>query len=512
MRRLAIALALTLVVPTTASAHLERPTTFPDPVRGAVPSYRTSGPQLVVCRPDSPARIARLPAAARARNEALLGQCGYQDIQAAVDAAANGTRILVLPGVYREEPSRASPSPDLRCAALMAPGAARPDRLVATYEYQLRCPNDHNLVAVVGDTDLDGFCDTRCGLQIEGTGAGPADVLLEGDRRKLNMIRGDRADGLYLANFTVQYSDFNNVYLIETNGFHVDRVVSRWSREYGFLLFTTDNGLIERSKAYGNGDSGFYPGSGPEGRCARYGIEIRNVESYGNLAGYSGTAGNGVWVHDSRFHDNAVGLVTDSAVPGHPGMPQDCARFERNHIYSNNQNPYLSGRRRHCAKPYESRDPNAYCPIALFPWGTGLLILGGNDNLVSGNRMWNNLRSAVRLYWVPAFQRGDLDPALAYDTSHGNRFVGNRMGVDPSGRARPNGVDFWWDEEGRGNCWSRNGKVTSDPKRLPPCPSGSTFHRAATKKFQELVLCGGWRPARPEAPGCPWLTLPKRTR
>ena len=40
----------------------------------------------------------------------LLKRCIYFNIQRAVDLAANGTRILVLPGVYRENPSR-GPAP-----------------------------------------------------------------------------------------------------------------------------------------------------------------------------------------------------------------------------------------------------------------------------------------------------------------------------------------------------------------------------------------------------------------
>lgn len=266
MRIVGVILLVARAWPPVALAHNERPVSFPDHTKGSVPVYRTTGPALVVCKPDSAGRIARLPAAARARNLALLPQCRSSHIQAAVNAAANGTRILILPGVYREEPSRAAPSPDPACTGLEVALEAGPGT-VPGYEYQRRCPNAQNLIAIVGDSNGDGVCDDRCNLQLEGTGALVSDVLIDGDRRKLNAIRGDRADGLY-------------------------------------------------------------PGSGPEGGCARYGIEIRDVEA-GDLLGYSGTAGNGIWVHDSRFHHNTTGIVMDSAFPGHPGMPQDCAKFER---------------------------------------------------------------------------------------------------------------------------------------------------------------------------------------
>ena len=223
-----LALAV-LVLAVDAAAHRERPTTFPDPSRGRVPEVRTSGPSVVVCKPDSAARIARMPDPARARARALLPRCAYEHIQAAVDAAANGTRILVLPGVYREEPSRSKPYPDPACASLEVPPAAGPGT-VPGYEYTLRCPNAQNLIAIVGDTNLDGVCDGKCNVQLEGMGASPKDVLIDGDRSKLNTIRADRAGGIVLRNFTVQFSDFNNIYVIETNGFRPDRIVTRATR------------------------------------------------------------------------------------------------------------------------------------------------------------------------------------------------------------------------------------------------------------------------------------------
>ena len=49
-----------------------------------------------------------------------------------------------------------------------------------------------------------------------------------------------------------------------------------------------------------------------------------------------------------------------------------------------------------------------------------------------------------------------------------------------TGKRAPNGVDFYWDEEGKGNCWLGNqapgGKVTSDPASLPGCPDNGLLH------------------------------------
>jgi hypothetical protein len=224
MTKRALPLAVFLIVLTAdiAMGHEERQSSFPDGT-GSVPTYRTSGPSLVVCKNSTPSRIADFPAALRAFNQRLFKRCqrdGFRNIQKAVNAVEQpGTRILVQPGVYRENPSLAPPSED--CAPL----ASKEEPL--TYEEQKRCPHVQNLIGIFGDSteDEDMKCDgPLCNLQIEGTGRGPLDVIVNGNVNKLNVIRADRADGIYFRNFTVQYAEFNALYVIETDGFVIDRV------------------------------------------------------------------------------------------------------------------------------------------------------------------------------------------------------------------------------------------------------------------------------------------------
>ena len=542
-RLLTVLAALTLVSAIGAASaygHAERLSYYPNHKLGSVPKYKRSGPALVVCKANSGARIRRLLSGrAERRNLSLLKRCAYRDIQAAVDAAGNGTRILVLPGVYREEPSRRVAEPAEECSGeyqeYKAPGYEAEGMVrVPDYEYQRNCPNAQNLIAIIGDgPDADRRCDHKCNIQIEGTGTKPSQVLIDGSRQKLNVIRADRADGVHLRNFTVQFSDFNNIYVLETNGFRMENIVSRWSREYGFLSFTSDNGLYRKLTAYGSGDSGIYPGSGPEGHCKRYGIEVDRVNSYGNTIGWSGTAGNGIYTHDSKFHDNAAGITTDSFAAGHPGMPQDCSKWERNEIYSNNMNPYTEERDQYCLeknRPIAERDPKVVCPAFNAPVGTGLLIAGGNRNLLRDNRIWNNWRAGVMQFWVPSSFRG-TDPTgqsqnsgPAYgaqtDTSNGNRMLANVMGVTPRGRRAPNGVDFWWDEEGHENCWDRNragagNAITSDPTTLPGCPGSSKHQPINPAKLAALAACATWDPqdeVLKDPPGCDWFTTPRKPR
>ncbi len=134
-----------------------------------------------------------------------------------------------------------------------------------SYADQRRCAHNLNLIALFGDQTPDNGsikCNSKfCGTQIVGTGRSMSDVLIDNKFTKLNAIRADRLGGLYLRNFTVQQSEFNSVYVMETDGFVLDKLTARANDEYGILAFASDHGVIKNSDTYYNGDSGIYPGS-----------------------------------------------------------------------------------------------------------------------------------------------------------------------------------------------------------------------------------------------------------
>ncbi|MGH2691777.1 MAG: right-handed parallel beta-helix repeat-containing protein, partial [Actinomycetota bacterium] len=140
----ALALAA-LAIP--AAAHVERPTEFP-PGLGSVPTYRTTGPLLLVCKGKKTANaIEELPKGLERRNERWHERCqdrGYHNLQAAIDhVVEQGSRIKILPGIYRELPTSGPVGPD--CAGLET---QRP----LSYEEQVRCPHVDNLVTILGDS------------------------------------------------------------------------------------------------------------------------------------------------------------------------------------------------------------------------------------------------------------------------------------------------------------------------------------------------------------------------
>ncbi len=569
LRSMLLVLMALFALPAVAVAHPERPTVFPVvdgvPPQEEVPTYRSRGPSVVVCKPDSGTRLKKMFKGDRRVLKSrlkTLKRCKFRDIQPAINAAKSGYRVLLMPGVYDEMPSRKVPlgayhEGDCANDYALTEGfrqeqpppvgprsndpPVRPNR-----NFQIKCPNARNLISVIGDprpeTDdqkpVTPKCIQLCNLQIAGLGKEPEDVLIRGDRKKQDVLRVDRAYGVYLRNFAIEQAAFNNVDLVEVSGFRISKVVARYAQDYGILSFTSVNGLYDHITAYGNGDSGIYPGSSEkgcdidpnaygtcdqltpgnvQGGCQRYSIEIRDSESYGNVLGYSGTAGNSTYVHDNKFHDNATGLSTDSFAQGHPGMPQECVKWENNEIYSNNNNIFSQDKQKFCGDtPFPLRPKEMVCPQFQTAVGTGILIGGGNRNLIRNNHIYDNWRWGVILIGVPASIRNDNDPAHQMDTSSGNRFLGNAMGETPDGARSANGLDFKWDSEGAGNCWEGNTSKSgdsrqSDPPSMPACPGSPVVSPPNLAVLGPLVPCTAWDPKNmPDPIGCDWFTTPPK--
>ena len=409
-----------------------------------VPSLRAPhGAIVVVCAPDSAARVRRSRAGPR-----LLRACRHRRIQAAVDAAGRDATVLVLPGIYQER------------------------------------------VFI-----------RQAGLRLEGAGRRARDVVIRGG------ISARRADGLVLASLTAERAVGSDVSIAATDGFRVHRVVARWARDDGISAAASDHGLLDRVEGYANGGAGLRVGPGPRAGCGSgHGIEVRDANAYGNVVGYAGSSGDAAWVHRSRLAGNATGASVDPFAAG-PATPRGCLRLEHDSIAANNAAAfYTPANAAFCrATPFARRRPGAVCPRLATPVGSGVVLRGINHALVRGNAIYGNARSGVRLFWSPAAARGQRDPARQFDTSNGNRFLDNRLGVHADGTPAPNGADVTWDGEGAGNCWSPN----TGQAALPACPGGSLFSMGDAAAQAREAPCSAWDPvADPEPVGCDWPAVP----
>ena len=560
----------------TAYGHVERSSYWPDPAPdrsvkpaagGQVPNARTlasalkakpRGDTRVVCQRGSLRRAIRSINSARRngytlrpsqgskklsarnarrlkrQNRAFAKRCRFKSIQTAIKRSHNNDRVIVMPGKYVEPRSRAKPTNDPSCAQYKE--QSDDGSGAATFRYQVKCPNDQNLIYLQGRAltstpppnppreDRHGIPDNgrciRCNLQIEGTGAKPEDVVvdlakdthakLRGPSEALKEvgIRADRADGLVIRNMSFAHAAEHGVYIHETDGYRMQRVKFFWNQEYGGLMFTSDHGLTADCEGMGSGDSAIYPGGAAETGeqtvepTQRVNQTITRCDIHHNTLGYSGTMGNGTRVVNNHFYDNGTGITTDSFYAGgHPGYPQDSARFENNQIYSNNFNTFVAG-----------SDVEPRVPV---PVGVGIFIAGGNNNNIEGNRIYDNWRRGTMLIQVPD-SVSDEKKLSAGSTSHRNRFHNNVMGIAPDGTKMPNGVDFWWDEApaSRDNCWYDNGDVTTDPPGpLTPtnCSNTSAGVTYGGKAATELGPCAGSITSDSyDATLCPWFRTPEK--
>jgi len=472
----------------SASAHSERP--IESPIRpGPVPDINRVNPtHLVVCKPSSQPTAAQLTEiqsrlatatgdalvqaqadeAAWHRNDALFGECCFEHIQQAVNAAGDNTDILVMPGYYREEFSRAQPTTghgDLPSGAY-------------SYEYHAAHPNDANLIGIIGKKNI----------TIEGTGSHPEDVIIDAGFVKDVGIRCDRCQGFIARNFWQRNANEHGVYTVDSDGYVYDRVIGSFSKEYELFAFASDNGLMTDCDAYGGGDSGFYIGGAPDTHSVgRFSQIIRQSKMHHSALGFSGTQGNSVQITDCDVYDNAIGISFDSE-NDHPNFPQRFAVIENNNIHDNNFDIYAA------TSDVPARGP-AY-NFFRYPVGTGLWIIGGEDNIVRNNRIYNNSRFGVILAGNPLER-----PRLA--RVFRNQFIDNLMGVaagngaganstafPPGGDYPPGGSDFLWDETGDGNCFQPVASLKTDPDPIPNvCPSTNKGSPLPLLKANLLLAC-----------------------
>lgn len=555
-----------MALPTLALAHLERASYWPDPrpdaavhpaAGGEVPKARSlasavtgkgPGEVRVVCRgrggrtslkllgrsvrsaqkhgfrlrpSQDKTFYKRSDARRRIRiNRGLARQCKYDTIQQAVFDSGNNDRVVVMPGRYREGPSRHQPVNDPRCADFVQDNGS--GGMAPSYRYQVTCPNDQNLIYIQGRAVTDepppspplaeregipdlGRC-VRCNLQLEGSGVKPTDVIMDAGRNyrsrrpgakpgqanscdfkpecsyaKDVVLRVDRADGFVARNFLTKSSTEHGLYLEETDGYLLDKTDFFWSAEYGNLTFTSDHGLYKNCDSYGAGDGAIYPGAAPETGtdvedksfypdAPRINTVVKKCDLRSSALAYSGSQGNAVRITHNEIYGNTTGIVSDSAsASGHPGYPPDSIVIDHNNIYSNNLNSYV-------------KDPPFVNTVGL-PLGVGTVWPGVNSSTVHDNYIFDNWRRGTMLFAVPeGATRGEpVDPSPSACenpqamTSCADEYRDNVMGQAPPGfkpsvavgkfgnpssldDGQLNGLDFWWDEfpGNTGNCWHDN--------------------------------------------------------
>jgi hypothetical protein len=201
----------------------------------------------------------------------------HDTIQAAVDAAAPGSLILVAPGRYNE--------------------------------------------AVQVETD---------DLTIRGLDRN--EVVLDGNFELDNGIRVLGAKGVSVENMTAMNYTHNGFFWTGVDGYRGSYLTSYRTGDYGVYAFDSINGQLDHIYAAGSPDAGIYIGE-----CYLCNAVVDHVVSEHNGLGYSGTnSGGNLLIINSTFRFNRAGIVPNSG-SYELCYPNRETTIVGNLVYSNNQ-------------------------------------------------------------------------------------------------------------------------------------------------------------------------------
>jgi plastocyanin len=257
-------------------------------------------------------------------------------------------------------------------------------------------------------------------------------VIIDGEFTRSMNVLVQEADNVVVENMTARHATLNNFYWTGVDGFRASWLTSYNSGDYGIYSFASRNGVIEDSWASGSRDSGFYIG-----QCTDCRQVIRRVKATRSGLGYSGTnAGGNLVITDSEWWDNFGGGITPNTLDSEENPPQ------RGLVVTNN---YVHGNQNRNA-PY--KDP-AFASV----YGVGIAVMGGEDDVVTNNRVEDHAYFGILVQPIPglgpgAEPTGNLyrsarnvvrdnvvsgsgvaDLALGAPAGEGNCFAGNTFGT-----------------------------------------------------------------------------------
>jgi hypothetical protein len=342
-------------------------------------------------------------------------------------------------------------------------------------------------------------------MTIEGTKRDPKRTILEGKNAKgelgaaQNGIEGISVDGVVLKNMWARNFESNGFFIHAAtgegqhcNGYTMNNLLASGNKSYGLFAENCFGGKMINSAGYHQGDSAFYVGETP---CDKPGWNVysntpcqknpqwtllKDDRSYENVLGYSGTNSKYVRIIESAFYNNGAGIVPNT-LDSEGYEPNGWNVIERNDVFWNNYNYFLAGSAFHTVSEGLGELSGQ---TFNYPTGVGIVLYGGDHNVVRGNHVFGNYK------WGIASFSGPGETFIANEGNEAknvnNEIVENSMGREG---ADPNGeYDIWNDDTGGGNCWGANsssstfapgsGKVPLS-QIYPTCPQPEIEYAAA---------------------------------
>jgi nitrous oxidase accessory protein NosD len=322
-----------------------------------------------------------------------------ESIQAAIDAAPPGWRILVESGTYHE------------------PGAVRALTITKNGITLAAAPGAQGLVVL-----------EQSGTQTQGVWVSPADSLAPADVELPPCgANGERLTGFRLSGFTVEGFAGFGVYLACVDRFNIRNNIARRNLTYAIFPVRSAHGRMSHNDASGTHDDAcLYVGQDET-------ILVDHNHASDCLIGLQIENSRHVRMQDNMSVGNTTGMIVD-VVNGRQATIAANNAITRNVLQDNNR-------------------PNTAAPAldtSRLPPGIGLVVNGADRTLVAHNTIAGNTLAGMTLesfcLGEPTLCMGrlDIDP-----TPDKNRFVQNAF--------QNNGTDvIYLPGGGQGNCFRKN--------------------------------------------------------
>jgi len=337
-----------------------------------------------------------LAAPARAGDHGRLVQVVRpgNSIQQAIDRAAPGGWVMVLPGVYRETADATNGLNITKPISLVGLSTAK-NRVVLENAGSQR----NGIVAVPAAHTSCMSCHSSLA---------PPFPLLPGVSRTLPKqppIPDVTVSGITMKNFTN-----NGLFMRNVDGFAIVDVHSVGNKNYGIFPVSSKNGVITQSSAVGADDSGIWVETSEN-------VQVTHNLVEGNVNGFEISNSTNVLLAYNEVRGNTIGIA-NLFLPDIFGVRPDASRItiRDNHVHDNN-------------KPNTAREGAI---LSTVPAGTGILHVGVDDSRIVGNLVENNNFVGIAVAdYCAVVQGGPFDCGVDPDVTPGfvakSEAVGNRI-------------------------------------------------------------------------------------
>lgn len=258
-------------------------------------------------------------------------------------------------------------------------------------------------------------------------------------------------ENVTVANLTVRDFVDNGIFAVRVEGYLLLRVHAIDNGEYGLFPVRSNFGIIAFCSASGSADAGIYVGQ------SEYVLVHQNV-AFENVVGIEIENAVDIFVTNNQAYNNTAGMLGVLLPPS-----QFITFLEASDLYV----AFNKFTRNNLANFAEGG------LVAAVPSGTGLLLVGYNETLVTHNQVRGNefigigVGSTATFGAIANIPITDIEPDPDEVQITHNITMNNGTSESPLPGFEP--ADLLWDGTGSDNCWSKNKFNTSFPSPLPEC-------------------------------------------